>query len=143
MIEHFTLERLLPPGQLVALNQDTGVLSLLAMVDGLPRILAEAPFTRSELTLLTALLRAWPYYAPNEVLYASFTFTQVNEKRIEQARHLLQEAQAEGTWDVRMRPLRNIMSRVRLKLQGAMKLTILTIFETGAILALYTKRGEP
>ena len=143
MIEHFTLERLLPPGHLVALNQETGVLSKLASVDGLPRVLAEAQFTKSELTLLTALLRAWPDSAPNEVLYASFTFTRVNEQRIEQARQLLQEAKAEGTWDVRMRPLRNIMSRVRLKLQESMQVTILTIFETGAILARSKKRGVP
>ena len=140
MIEHFTPERLLPFGHLVALNQETGVLSHLASVDGLPHVLAEAQFTPSELTLLTALLRAWPYYAPNEVLYASFTFTRATEQRIEQARHVLQEAQTEGTWDAHMRPLRNIMSRVRLKLQEAMQVTILTIFETGATLERYTKR---
>src|SRR5229473_7867599 len=66
----------------------------------------EQLFSTTKVNLLLPLLEQYPHYCPYEVLWASF-----------HARTRLQWAREEGYWDEEMRPLRNMLSRARLKLQ--------------------------
>ena len=90
-------------------------------------------FTAGEMSVLMPLLEAFPYYCPYEVLLASFQYGNVTEATDERCRQHLQEAQEEGIWDQEMRPMRNVLSRARLKLRS-LGIEISTILETGYIL---------
>jgi len=67
--------------------------------------------------LLQPLLTSYPHYTPYEVLHASFFkgFARLSESAIANAQMRLEALRAEeGMWDAEMRPMRNVMSRVRL-----------------------------
>jgi hypothetical protein len=130
---HFSLQGLLPSGHTLSLNTTLGTLAHLASVQDHPRMLMEQQFTSSELCVLFPLLEAYPYYCPYEVLLASFNNGRVTEATIARYRQRLQEAQEAGVWDVEMRPVRNILSRTRLKTR-AFGIEISSILETGYIL---------
>src|SRR5260370_1014835 len=119
-ILHYTLAELLPEGHTLAMNVLLGTLSLIANDSNLPhpRMVAEQQFTLSELSLLLPLLNAHPHYCPYEVLLASFNHRMITEATIERCRKRLQDAQDEGVWDQEMRPVRNVLSRTRLKIRG-------------------------
>jgi len=51
----------------------------------------------------------------------------------------LHEAQVEGIWDQEMRPVRNVLSRARLKMR-AFRIEISSILETGYILMMLSER---
>jgi hypothetical protein len=136
---HFSLQDLLPSDQVLALNLQMGTLSLLSLVDNEPVMLEEQQFTTSEVALLLPLLEAYPYYSPYEVLYASFNTGRISEKTVERARKCLLEAQETGTWDQEMRPVRNVLSRMRLKLR-IFSIEISSILETGYMLMIKKKR---
>lgn len=143
-ILHFSLEELLPEGHMLALNISLGTLSLIANSRDSrnishPRLLAEQQFTASELCVLIPLLKAYPYYCPYEVLLASFNNGNVNEVTIERSRIRLHEAQLEGIWDQEMRPVRNVLSRARLKMR-AFRIDISSILETGYVLMVLPER---
>ena len=93
----------------------------------------EQQFTTSEICVLMPLLEAYPYYCPYEVLLASFSNGRVTEVTVARCRQRLQEAQEEGVWDQEMRPVRNILSRTRLKTR-TFGIEISSILETGYIL---------
>ncbi len=132
-ILHFTLQGLLPAGHVLVLNAAIGTLSYLICEQNLPHMVMEQQFTASETSILVPLLESYPYYCPYEVLLASFNHGHVTETNVERCRQRLQEAQAEGVWDQEMKPVRNILSRTRLKLR-AFRIEISSIFETGYIL---------
>jgi hypothetical protein len=134
-ILHYTLEELLPAGHTLALNVLLGTLSLIARDESLPypRMVAEQQFTMSELSLLLPLLDSHPHYCPYEVLLASFDHRMITEATIERCRSRLQEAQDEGLWDYTMRPVRNVLSRTRLKMR-VIGVEIASILETGYVL---------
>ncbi len=140
-ILHFSLDDLLPEGHMLALNLPLGTLSLIANSrdNSYPYLLAEQQFTTSELCVLIPLLRSYPYYCPYEVLLASFNNGNVNETTIERSRKRLYEAQLEGIWDQEMRPVRNVLSRARLKMR-AFRIEISSILETGYILMELSER---
>jgi len=96
-------------------------------------MLIEQQFTTSEICVLMPLLEAYPYYCPYEVLLASFNTGKATETAIERCRERLQEAQEAGVWDQEMRPVRNVLSRTRLKTR-AFGIEISSILETGYIL---------
>jgi len=96
-------------------------------------MLMEQQFTTSEICVLLPLLEAYPYYCPYEVLLASFNNGRVTEATITRFRQRLQEAQEAGIWDIEMRPVRNVLSRTRLKTR-AFGIEISSILETGYIL---------
>jgi hypothetical protein len=89
--------------------------------------------------LLLPLVQLHPAYCPYEVLLAHFTSTKVTEKTIARARKQLHEAQEEGRWDSIMRPIRNVLSRVRFKL-GDLDIGIVSMLEVGYILRPVAKR---
>lgn len=130
---HFSLQGLLPPGHTLALNTSLGTLSHLVCKQDRPHMLMEQQFTTSEICVLLPLFEAYPYYCPYEVLLANFTNGRVTEATIARCRQRLQEAQEAGIWDVELRPVRNVLSRTRLKTR-AFGIEISSILETGYIL---------
>ena len=116
-----------------ALNTTLGTLSHLAFVQDHPRMLAEQQFTTSEICVLMPLLEAHPYYCPYEVLLASFNNGRITETAVARCRERLEEAAEAGVWDQEMRPVRNVLSRTRLKTR-TFGIEISSILETGYIL---------
>jgi len=140
-ILYYSLQDALPEGHILALNTRLGTLSYLHTAGGKwPRMLVQQQFTNSELSLLRPLLEHYPHYCPHEVMFANFYNGSVNEKTIARARERLQEALDYGTWDHEMRPVRNVLSRTRLKLKD-FGMDILSILETGYML-MVTARAE-
>ena len=142
-ILHYSLEELLPAGQTLALNVLLGTLSLIAYDIEMPypRMMAEQQFTLSELSLLLPLLNSHPHYCPYEVLLASFNHRTVSDATIERCRRQLHEAQLEGVWDQEMRPVRNVLSRTRLKMR-TFRIEIASILETGYVLMRLSARKQ-
>jgi hypothetical protein len=143
-ILHFSLQGLLPVGHSLALNTTIGTLSHLVCKQDRPHMLTEQQFTTSEICVLMPLLESYPYYCPYEVLLASFNTGRVTDATVERCRQRLQEAQEAGVWDQEMRPVRNVLSRTRIKTR-AFGIEISSILETGYILmymAEHRKRLE-
>jgi hypothetical protein len=136
-ILHFSLENLLPKGETLAVNRELGFASILTYDGVSPQILAEQYFTPTEMSVLLPLLSSYPDYAPNELLLASFSGG-TTEAAIEKARTQLLRAKERGEWDEIMRPLRNILSRVRLKII-TLHVDVTSLFETGYMLLPYTE----
>lgn len=132
-ILHFSLHDVLPAAYTVALNTTLGTLSCMACRNEQPQLIKQQQFTRSELSLLLPLLQSFPYYCPYEELFASFYNSNLSPFTISLARQQLQRALERGTWEQEMRPLRNVLSRTRLKLQQ-LGLNITSILETGCML---------
>ncbi len=140
-ILYFTLQNALPEGHALVLNTRLGTLSYLHTLEGKwPRMLVQQQFTNSELSLLRPLLEHFPQYCPHEVMFANFYNGTVTEKSIARARERLQEAMEYGTWDHEMRPVRNVLSRTRLKLKN-FGVDILSILETGYMLMITANPG--
>lgn len=142
-IMHFSLEGLLPVGHTLALNVSLGTLSLIASNLGKshPTMLVEQQFTSSELCVLIPLLQSHPHYCPYEVLLASFNCGKVTETLIERYRERLHDAQEAGVWDQEMRPVRNVLSRTRIKLR-AFGIEVSSILETGYVLMKLPSRKQ-
>jgi len=135
-ILYFDLQGTLPARHTLALSTALCTLSYLSIDDKLqPRILAQQQFTQSELSLLRPLLEYYPHYCPHEVMFANFYNGAVTEHTIARARERLQEAVEYGTWDHEMRPVRNVLSRARLKLKD-FGMDVLSILETGYMLLI-------
>ncbi|GER90098.1 hypothetical protein KDW_42600 [Dictyobacter vulcani] len=139
---HFSLQGLLPSGHTLALNTTLGTLSHLVCKDDRPHMLMEQQFTTSEICVLLPLLDAYPYYCPYEVLLASFNSGRVNDTAVARSRKRLQEAQEAGVWDQEMRPVRNVLSRARLKTRS-FGIEISSILETGYILMQLPRHKHP
>ena len=138
--QHFTLPQLLPTGHTLALNRELGTLSLLLPGPDGPRLVAEQQFTPSELCVLKPLLESYPHFCPYDVLLASFTSAAVTDEEVARSRERLQGAQQGQAWDDAMRPVRNMLSRTRLKLH-AFHIDVRSILETGYILMPVRKQG--
>ncbi len=140
-IVHFTLEDLLAPDQMLALHLPLGTISLLAPhpEQPYPRLMGEQQFTCSEMTLIVPLLHSYPHYCPYEVLHANFSYGKLTETLIEKSRKHLHAALEEGIWDQEMRPVRNVLSRARLKLRN-LGIDIVSILETGYVLMRLSER---
>jgi hypothetical protein len=137
-ILHFALEGLLLPPDVLALDLSIRTLSRLSYEErrSYPLLLQQAHFTLAELHLLYPLLTLYPAYSPYEVLFASFTrgYDHLNEQTINKARRHLNEAQSiPGAWDAEVRPIRNVLSRMRIKL-NALGIDVISMVETGYLL---------
>jgi hypothetical protein len=139
---HFSLQGLLAPDHTLALNTTIGTLSHLACKEDRPLMLMEQQFTTSEICVLLPLLEAYPYYCPYEVLLASFNSGRASDVAIARSRKRLQEAQEAGVWDQEMRPVRNVLSRTRLKTRS-FGIEISSILETGYILMQKNRHKQP
>ena len=132
---YFTPGELLPAGHTLVLNRALGTLSYLSKGVERPRLVMQQQFTSSELSLLLPLLELFPDYCPYEVMFASFYNGTITEETVELCRQRLYEALERGTWDQQLRPLRNVLSRTRMKLR-AFGIDISSILETGYILII-------
>ncbi len=98
---------------------------------------AAQSFPPSEMATLMPLLVSYPDYYPNEFLLASFSGG-TTEADIEKARNRLLRAKERGEWELMMRPMRNALSRVRMKL-NRLGIDVRSIFETGYLLRPYAE----
>jgi len=111
-----------------------GTVLMLALSEQEPMLVAEQQFTPSGVCLLQPLLETFPHYCLYEHLLASFTGTTVNEQAIEQCRVRLRHVEETPEWDVTLRSVRNVLSRVRLKLQGSLSIDIHSLLQLGYVL---------
>lgn len=143
-ILHYTMPELLPAGHTLATNVLLGTVSLIAQHESwpYPRLVAEQQFTMTEVSLLLPLLDSHPHYCPYEVLLASFDHHLISDENVERCRERLQEALEEGQWDYTMRPVRNVLSRTRLKMRS-FGVEIASILEIGYCLMSRSARKHP
>src|SRR5579859_760476 len=140
-IVHFSLLGLLPDGHRLACNRVLGTIALLTDEQNHPCMVAEEQFTSTEMRVLLPLLEHYqatsasapPSYCPHEVLLAYWTHGHVTSDQVVHCREHLREAQETGIWDLEMRPIRNMVSRVRLKIR-AFGLDVSSILNVGYML---------
>lgn len=132
---YFAPAGLLPTGHTLVLNRAFGTLSYLCKGVDRPQLLMQQQFTSSELSLLLPLLELFPDYCPYEVMFASFYNGTITDEAVELCRQQLYRALERGTWDQQLRPLRNVLSRTRMKLRP-FGIDISSILETGYILII-------
>jgi hypothetical protein len=133
LITHYPLDSLLPPRHSLAFHRALGTPAHLTVQEGRAVVLGEQQFTEAEITLLVPLLDNYPHHCPYEVLWTSFAWNTTEQEAVTQARSRLQAALEQGSWDEEMRPVRNAISRTRLKL-NTMGLDALKVIQLGYIL---------
>ena len=130
-VHYLSLDGLLPETHRLAIQPDLGLVAHLYVDgEGDPRLQQVQWFTLVEMALVLALFEQYPNYCPYEVLLAHFSSTHVSERVIEHMRQQAYEARESGEWDVLMRPMRNVLSRVRLKLRP-FGIKIVSLLELG------------
>jgi hypothetical protein len=133
LITHYPLDGFLPAGHGLAFHRELGTRAQLTMQEDQAVVLGEQQFTEAEITLLMPLLDHYPHHCPYEVLWTSFAWNTTAEEAVSRARPRLQAALGQGGWEEEMRPVRNAISRTRLKL-NTMGLDVLNRFQLGYIL---------
>lgn len=133
-ISYFSLEGLLPPGHMLALDLPTRTLSLLS--EG-PELIMVQQFSDNEMRVVVPILESFPHYCPYEVLLAHMSSSIVTEASVTRCRQRLYEAQNRGTWQQELRPIRRALSSVRNKLHS-FNLEISNIREKGCSLTSLT-----
>lgn len=134
-ILHFSFASLLPDGAVFAIHPTKKTLAYLTDDDGRPRMQHIEIFTDVEMRVLLPLFEETPSYCPHEVLYASYMRGNTADSTVAKCRKFLQEAQMSGVWDQEIRPVRNAMSRARLKLR-AFGIDVRSIIDTGYLLTI-------
>jgi DNA-binding winged helix-turn-helix (wHTH) protein len=111
----YVLPNLLPEGHVLVLNTHPYSLStfVLTQLSGeVYGLVVQEVLTELEMYLLIALLESFPQYCPYEVLRAAITDEVVSHARI-----AVHQAVEHRTLNRSMKPIRNILSRCRAKLQ--------------------------
>lgn len=135
----YPLPGLLPEGALLVFNPALATLVCLHCDQDTPRLLAEQQFSPNEACLLRPLLASYPDYCAYEVLHANFyappdqPLLDWRDPTVARSRKRLEAMRKQGRWDEDMRPLRNALSRVRLKLH-ALSIDVKSILDTGCLL---------
>ena len=135
-ILHYTLTDLLPPGHVLALNRELAILSCFVIEadeEPWPRLLLQEQFSPNEERILYPLLENYPHFCPHEALMASFYTGQITDADLERYRQRLQEARFAEVRDYEVRPVRNILSRARLRLRK-FGIEVCSILKTGYML---------
>lgn len=138
---HFPLPGLLATGHTLALHLSLGTVSQIVLMEDGPKLVEQQLFAPGEVCLLKPLLEAYPDYCPTEVLLASIAGSDVTERAIERCRRHLHQALDAGTWSQATGPVRNILSRVRLKMH-LFEIDIFTIIKIGYGLRRKPKKLE-
>jgi hypothetical protein len=131
---YFALPGLLPTTYRFAYHEQLHTLNLLSVTDEGPVLLRDQRFTTQEASMLVPLLRAYPNYCSYAILHAHFVHPVVTEKEITHSQQCLAAALRMGTSEREMRPLRNVLSRTRIKLLASFNIDIATIQEVGCLL---------
>ena len=134
-ILHFSLQDALPLGCLLALNTRIGTLSYLCSDGDRLLMRVQEQFSGTEMSLLLSLIDMFPYYCPYEVLHACFYHGCATDEVVGQSRRYLNQAIADGLWDQEMRPIRDALSRIRIKLRS-FGLSITSLLATGYMLRM-------
>lgn len=134
-ILHFSFASLLPDGAVFAIHPVKGTLAYMTDDNGRPRLRHIELLTAAEIRVVLPMFEELPSYCPYEVLYASLTRGNTTESTVVRCRKFLQEAQKSGVWDQEIRPIRNVMSRARLKLR-AFGIDVHSILDTGYLLTI-------
>jgi hypothetical protein len=128
----------LPDGVVFAIYRDLGFAAIVICKGGNAQMRSAQFFPPSEMATLMPLVVSHPDYCPNEYLLASFSGG-ATEEDIEKARIRLLRAKERGEWDMMMLPMRNALSRVRMKL-NTLGIDVRSIFETGYLLRPYSEQ---
>jgi hypothetical protein len=129
---YFRLPGVLPEGHVLVLNTHPYSLStfILTQLSGeVHGLVAQEVLTELEMYVLVVLLEAYPHYCPYEILQAAIT-----DEVITQARASVYRAAEARTLDRSMKPVRNVLSRLRAKLRS-FRIDIHSIHAEGYILA--------
>ena len=111
----YILPNLLPEGHVLVLNTHPYSLSTFVLTElsgEVHGLVAQEVLTELEMYVLIALLESYPQYCPYEVLRAAITDEVVNHARV-----TVHRAVEHRTLNRSMKPIRNILSRCRAKLQ--------------------------
>jgi hypothetical protein len=135
-IVHLFLEQVLPKGVIFAVHRELGFAAILTYNGQSPQMRAAQFFPPTEMATLLQLLASHPAYCPNEYLLAGFSGG-TTDTNIERARNRLLRAKERREWDMMMCPMRNALSRVRMKL-NTLGIDVRSIFETDYILRPYS-----
>jgi len=145
-IQYYGLEGLFPPTHRFVLNLAFLTFLHLYWQEQLPYplVLGEQQLTERECDLLRPRLSHYPQFAPYEILHASYFegYGRLSEPLIAQAGARLDLLREEKLWDAQMRPMRNVMARLRLKLRE-LGLDIVNMLETGYMLIKNPKWRSP
>ncbi len=133
-VAYFVLPGILPASYRFAYHERLFTLNLLCMAAEGPTLLGEQSFTRREASLLLPLLHAYPAYCPYAVLHAHLTHTIVTTQDIAHSQQRLTSVMRAGYSETEMRPIRNVLSRVRMKMLAAFHIDIVTIQQVGPLL---------
>jgi hypothetical protein len=128
----FRLPGVLPEGHILVLNTHPYSLStfVFTQLSAEPHgLVAQEVLTELEMYVLVVLIEAYPHYCPYEVLQAAIT-----DEVVSQARATVYRAAEERTLDRSMKPVRNVLSRLRTKLRS-FRIDIHSIHGEGYILA--------
>ena len=106
--KNFQLQPLLPETNHLILNYDQGILSQVTNEE----ILEQQLLSPSEMYVIDALLKNYPEYCPYEIVLSAMT-----GKSVDACREKVLWGLEEGTVDVVMRPVRNLLGRCRMKLR--------------------------
>ena len=101
-------------------------------------------FSETEWVLIMPILTSYPQYCPYEVLHASFYGRRTDDEAITQSRTLLHKARDAGpeAWDSVMKPLRNALSRARLRIEKHFQLKVTCILDTGYTVVHTSQKSE-
>ena len=145
-IQYYVLGGLFPPTHSFVLNLALGTFLHLYWEEEFPYplVLGEQQLTERERDLLRPLLAHYPQFAPYEVIHASFHegYDRLSEQRITEAQARLDLLREEKLWDADMRPIRNVMARLRLKVREV-GLDTVNMLETGYMLIKNPKWRSP
>lgn len=129
LFRYYELPRVLPAGQELVVNMEKHYLTLVQQRDsGTVEFLEQEYFTETEYALALELLEAFPEYCPLEVLLST-----VSNRSVETCREQWMRALDEGASDQVVRPMRNHLSRARVKLH-LFNIDVNSIVETGYML---------
>ncbi|HYU74658.1 MAG TPA: hypothetical protein VEL31_18465 [Ktedonobacteraceae bacterium] len=129
----FPILELLPPGYTLAGHEQTRLLSLLAPASEHPQLVAQEHLTGSEWRVLTALIEAYPGYAPYAHLLALLT-----PPSFEACQQRLREARIHGNTAIKqvLRPLREVLAGMHPKLKHV-GLMVASVQGLGYLLATF------
>lgn len=145
-IQYYMFEGLFPATHVFALNLALGTFLHLHQDEQTPYplVLGEHKRTGRERDLLRPLLVHCPQWVPYEIIHLSLYqgYDHLSTQRITQAQARLDLLRKEKLWDAELRPIRNVMARLRLNLREV-SLETITMLETGYLLIKNPKWRSP